>query len=74
MRVHEALGVLAKTPKAAPQKKAKPAKNRGLATRLPSAPTPEEALDLPNRLSPLITDGSKRATVWIGSVLWPRFV
>jgi hypothetical protein len=84
MRTYESLGqladtlaVLAKGPKATTQKKTKPAKARGLTTRLPSAPTPDEPdepLDLPNRVSPFITDGSKKSTVSIDGVLWPRYV
>ena len=34
----------------------------------------EEPLDIKNRVSPFITDGSKKSTVSIDGILWPRFV
>jgi hypothetical protein len=69
----DVLASLAKAPAGAARRGAKP---RPPARALPpaAAEEPEEPLDLPNRVSPFITDGAKRSTVAIDGVLWPRFV
>jgi hypothetical protein len=40
----------------------------------PNPEEPEEPLDFPNRVSPCITDGSKKSTVSIDGIIWPRYV
>jgi hypothetical protein len=83
IRTYEALGrltyvltSLSKVPEAAKPKETKPVKSAAPSAKLPP-PTPEEPeepLDLPNRVSPFITDGSKKSTVSIDGVAWPRYV
>jgi hypothetical protein len=69
----DVLASLAKPPAEGTRKKPKPRPPvRTIIT--PAADEPDEPLDLPNRVSPFITDGSKRSTVSIDGVLWPRFV
>ncbi|OHS98426.1 hypothetical protein TRFO_35165 [Tritrichomonas foetus] len=80
VRTYEALGQLtsvltsmSKVPKPPRTKKADAFKTRKVISRnLPH--DKETPLDLPNRVSPFITDGSKKSTVQIDGVIWPRYV
>lgn len=80
IRTYEALGQLSnvlssnsKVPKPPALKKTDTYKSRKVISRN-SATDKEPPLDLPNRISPFITDGSKKSTVSIDGVLWPRYV
>lgn len=84
VRTYEALGQLtdvlaslAIAPKAATAKRAATSgKNMTRSRRITGKPREEneEPLDIKNRVSPFITDGSKKSTVSIDGILWPRFV
>jgi hypothetical protein len=81
IRTYEALGQLtdvltslSKVPKAAKPKKSKQLKMPSARPPPPTAEEPEEPLDLPNRVSPFFTDGSKKSTVSIDGIIWPRYV
>jgi hypothetical protein len=80
VRTYEAMGQLtdvllslSKVPKASKPKKAAQARARPSKSDRISEER-EEPLDLPYRVSPFITEGSKKSTVSIDGVLWPRFV
>lgn len=80
VRTYEALGQLAnvltsnsKVPKPPALKKTETIKSRKVISK--NLPTDREPpLELPNRVSPFITDGSKKSTVSIDGVIWPRYV
>lgn len=85
VRTYEALGQLtnvisslAQPPKAGKTKKqqSQTSKSRSIAlkTRSMAQEEPDQPLDLPNRVSPFITDGSKKSTVSIDGIVWPRYV
>ena len=68
---------ISQTPKA-PQsrslsKKSTP-RSRTISARSKAIEQPEEPLYLPLRVSPFITEGTKKSTVLIDNVMWPRYV
>lgn len=82
VRTYEALGQLTdvitsfiQAPKVEKKKVAEKStvRTRKLASKSSLQET-EEPLDMPMRVSPFITDGTKKSTVAIDGVVWPRFV
>ena len=83
VRTYEALGQLTDVlaslvavPRAATGKRSATGKSPVRTRKATAKPREEneEPLELRNRVSPFITDGSKKSTVAIDGVLWPRFV
>ena len=84
VRTYEALGQLSNVLKSLyngpkPQKTKKNSqsslvKSRALITKKNLPNDKEPPIELPERISPFITDGSKKTIVMIDGVSWPRFV
>lgn len=79
-RTYEALGQLSnvlasnsRAPKPQTLKKTETIKTKKTTSRNLSTDK-ELPLDLPNRISPFITDGRQKSTVAIDGVIWPRYV
>lgn len=82
VRTYEALGqlsnvlsTLSKPPKSQQTKKSdQTIKTRKILSRNLTTDKDESPIDLPNRISPFITDGGKKSTVSIDGIIWPRYV
>jgi hypothetical protein len=82
VRTYEALGglsdvltVICQVPKSSqtPSRKPRKAKSRGIRSA-PVFVEEDEALSLDYRVSPFVTEGSRKGTVSIDGSIWPRFV